>query len=474
MKAATAWPWRYLTPIVIVLLLGILAGCLLTFAGAHLGAFMLPVSLAVLMGALMISVVVMRAYRKGFDVFEPINLLAAIQGIAYVARSIYFAAGNYEWMEGFTRVDGPYYLSLALAVALAGVLAFYMGYLSPLGVHVGWRLPAFRDHINIRRLKAMALIYLVIGLLAFALLLVQSGGISLQWTDISRKRAGESEYLRTAAYLLSAAALLRLMAFVKGHRTRFLWLSMALASVVPFVTSSRSNLILWGFAFAVVIHYTRRRFTVRDLLIVLPVFLSIYSVMAGLRLISKRSDIALGDVVGVAATLDKLLGGRDLGDINTLAHIVRVVQQQVVDLQWGQTFIVFLTRPIPRAIWPNKPVNLGGFVAEVIYHRSGGGIPPSFMGELFLNFHVPGVILGMLLFGVVCRAAYEYLRRDPGNPYVVASYGLFVFVTLKLLISDIAIAMTHVMTLVAFFAIPFLYVSRGRRVSRSAGASDRP
>jgi hypothetical protein len=95
----------------------------------------------------------------------------------------------------------------------------------------------------------------------------------------------------------------------------------------------------------------------------------------------------------------------------------------------GETILNFFAYFIPRAIWPNKPTHVGKEISQLFYNealgRSGmAGVPPSPIAELFWNFHLPGVVLGMLAFGVFFRMSYEYLRRSPANPWTVMLYGI--------------------------------------------------
>jgi hypothetical protein len=48
-------------------------------------------------------------------------------------------------------------------------------------------------------------------------------------------------------------------------------------------------------------------------------------------------------------------------------------------------------------------------------------------GVLYMNFHLFGVAIGMLLFGVFHRQAYHVLRSHPGHQGVAIVYALLFY-----------------------------------------------
>lgn len=82
---------------------------------------------------------------------------------------------------------------------------------------------------------------------------------------------------------------------------------------------------------------------------------------------------------------------------------------EVWDFQYGKTILSILITPIPRALWLDKPeVSMAGKFYEEYYGYSRpagkGAAGYSTVGDFYLNFHVAGIILGMFVFGLFCRA----------------------------------------------------------------------
>ena len=105
-------------------------------------------------------------------------------------------------------------------------------------------------------------------------------------------------------------------------------------------------------------------------------------------------------------------------NVQGLAESIRLYPDQV-PFRLGETYFWFMTIPIPRALWPDKP-DYGSFGVEfgvltgVAPH---GGVPigATLIGESWFNFGPMGVACFMLLFGIISRLAYDRLRSGPGG-----------------------------------------------------------
>ena len=97
----------------------------------------------------------------------------------------------------------------------------------------------------------------------------------------------------------------------------------------------------------------------------------------------------------------------------------------------GETYLLGLISLIPRIVWPGKPeITLGqkfnwqlGFGSE--YQQSSLAI--TILGELFLNFGIPGVLIGMLIYGFIYRQVYRIfsLGFSLSNGVAIPGYALF-------------------------------------------------
>jgi len=88
----------------------------------------------------------------------------------------------------------------------------------------------------------------------------------------------------------------------------------------------------------------------------------------------------------------------------------------------GYVFIAY----VPRVLWADKPVTtaLGQFITDnygpgphITSHTA-----PSWVGEFYMNFGFPGIIVGCLTLGIIFRTVQSYLFHGrPTTPVVLAT-----------------------------------------------------
>lgn len=84
-----------------------------------------------------------------------------------------------------------------------------------------------------------------------------------------------------------------------------------------------------------------------------------------------------------------------------------------VPYQGGWTLSLIPMSYVPRILWPGKPkLAIGQWVTDNYGAGSAGvhsSTGPSWLGELFFNFGYPGLVVGMMIFGVYFRLLHESL-----------------------------------------------------------------
>jgi hypothetical protein len=92
-----------------------------------------------------------------------------------------------------------------------------------------------------------------------------------------------------------------------------------------------------------------------------------------------------------------------------LLFISRATQKNMT-LQWGLTYYTQVVNPIPRALWPGKPVADAGLIMARAYGAiDKNGEPtmttsPGFLGEAYLNFGFLGLFIIPGLAAILVRA----------------------------------------------------------------------
>lgn len=111
------------------------------------------------------------------------------------------------------------------------------------------------------------------------------------------------------------------------------------------------------------------------------------------------------------------------------------------DFMPGHTLYTIVVNPIPREIWPGKPLAFGrvlGQIRQGVYKRpnaapQGWSVAAGLAGEGYANAGYAGIVVLSLLIGYVCGKAAKCAMigyQIPSYPILVVSLQLYVFSTL--------------------------------------------
>jgi hypothetical protein len=223
--------------------------------------------------------------------------------------------------------------------------------------------------------------------------------------------------------LISAA----LSAHPRHASARFVLLLNVVAIGLSFLlTSSKESLFILFFGLLIVRNYLKTPITGRAVLISVLLAVLSYPILVAYRY--SGTDI-FDDGQPVAAVGVGMLLERSHQFDSALLVVDRV--KGFGNLTYGSSLTEMAYFYVPRAIWPNKPMAFGyrfGEEFEPSIFRMGetGSETPSLIGELFLNFHVFGVMCGMYLFGRFLKGIYLFLGAGGLSPLKTGAYALFV------------------------------------------------
>ena len=72
-------------------------------------------------------------------------------------------------------------------------------------------------------------------------------------------------------------------------------------------------------------------------------------------------------------------------------------------------FVWIVIRPIPRVLWPGKPIDPGFSVSDAVGAK-GTSLTCSALGELYMSYGWPAVLLGGWLFGCLGGMCNQLLK----------------------------------------------------------------
>ena len=112
-----------------------------------------------------------------------------------------------------------------------------------------------------------------------------------------------------------------------------------------------------------------------------------------------------------------------------MAYLLEQTPQRI-PYWWGETYFPLLVKPVPRAIYPNKPEDVAEFrrVGQSYALLPAGNEINLFkvhqMGEMYINFGIVGVLVGMLILGALCRTLYRLFFHSGATAVTMAAGAL--------------------------------------------------
>lgn len=368
------------------------------------------------------------------ELSNPLALVMFNVGIGMLVRSYYMAFSEKgEVGKVFTLGRDFSEFLLPSFYVLLGILVLSLGFY--LAYHFQWnRFPAWligrgvKTDWNENRARPLIFLFLGISLLGLVLFISSMGikSVLLELTQSSEKRFIEVEgegykyaalgYYRWMVSLAQISLYLSLIIYLNktnNSKRYLLWLllSAAVSLFFPFFTSSRSSIGLILFTIMIILSVYRK----------INVGLILTTGLAGVLLFNYMTQLRYSRWADASDLESKNLFelfvfNRNLADISKTAHIINGVPEDL-EYKYGTSLLSVFVSPIPRTLWPEKPVlYLGKEIGKKIYRvgdRVNTGIPPGLIAELYLNFGLLGILSGMGLFGIFLGGLYSAMKHYP-------------------------------------------------------------
>jgi oligosaccharide repeat unit polymerase len=168
------------------------------------------------------------------------------------------------------------------------------------------------------------------------------------------------------------------------------------------------------FAMIAVFHHGYRRIP-RSIMVPIAILLAAVFVLYG----SERSSIGTNRSAPSLAGSNfyyNYLAKHELGQFRDFVVTLEGVPERL-DFQHGVTFL---------SVLPGVPFPTSSYLFSITFfpelYAKGTGIPTPLPGELFMNFGLWGIILGMALFGFVLGVIEAQYRRSPGSVSALLIY----------------------------------------------------
>lgn len=367
--------------------------------------------------------------RKSIDVFEPVYPFVAFYFLLFVIKpiSLIFSSAPMVKTEAF---------SLAIFYALIGLISFYTGYYAKLGTIISKYMPSLGTNWKKFRLNLIVVMLAIasISILLFFMYFITGKGVVFHITHSAQI---QHEHLRkmglfwvNVAFSFISAGFFMIyansMISKKNVSKLTLFIYFLMAVIISISQGMRTPIIILLAVPIIMRHYyLRKEIKIIHVIVGTPVLFILLFILDCFR---KYGGDIFSNISYKSTYIDIYKMTTEL--FVSFEGLVKIIQSmpEKMGLQYGLYYLYLSIAWIPRALWPSKPiVSLEWFLTKTVYEYSpleGTALTPTIIGDLYLNLHIPAIIIGMFIWGIFWKTIYSYLLIYKKNIGVVLIYAL--------------------------------------------------
>lgn len=423
-------------------MIGVSVACTLAAMGGLALAALSPSVSAALIAGIVVAISVplaVRALNSELDAFEPIVVFAIIWSIMFVIRPIAMLVENDFTYVYAPTIDLRHTFNGMLVLALIGTVSFAVGYGSAVGRALAARLPRPVEHFQASRVALVCMVIGAVALVLYAGYVVQVGGLSAALSrsgSVNELRQGSSAYFYMAPLMLIGPVLtiFALRSRLNVVNSFFIGGGLFAAALIIFISyGARSSLLFLGGG-GVVYWYLAREVRPRAITFVLglAVVLLVSAIIGATRDVESRGStgalpIAKGIVQHPTTVFRPLTSEADAAEAPGLAAAMSVIPKQLQHTYGAGFLIDLLGRPIPRQLWPGKPLSpvdkTTATLSPTGYRTAQANPEYSCLLVPFIDFGYFGGLV-LVLYGIAARALFEWFRRYRTAPMAQIIFSL--------------------------------------------------
>lgn len=381
--------------------------------------------LAAAAGILVAGYPIYRGLKRGrLEVFEPPVLLALLS-FPILLRPIYWIAQTSLSVYPLDPREAQRAAVTAAAYVYLGQAVYYLVYYNARvsATLLRW-FPTFQPNWPTSRVNKLLFVFIILGVVSYVAFMGQVGGVGVFLASLYRRRELSSGLgpLYMGILFLPVAAIIGLMAKRRLERLVLCLVALFAAGVLGtlggrglVITYLLTGLICWN--------YTVKRVAFSKIVAIAALSVLFAVVYGQLRSTTwEGRGVRVEVVTSREWSAGAILRAHffDQNYLDTFAVLVADMPKQM-PFQYGATYLRLFAAPVPRVLWPEKGDIFEGRTIGKVYFF-GSGRPPGYAGVLYMNFHLPGIVLGCAFLAVFHRALYAYLRQNPANPGAVLFY----------------------------------------------------
>lgn len=401
--------------------------------------------LAVLIAMLSYPILRVLVRRQRADVFAPLSMFSFCLLYGYLYSLPRFLERTDTFSVTLVNEFNHFANSLRMAVVMVilGVIGMHLGYRRGQRHRTGnslkeaYQLLRFSRALwDTHRLRRVSLIYSVIGVVVFGIGIALLGGPSVIIHGLGdRLRLFEGLY-----YFVLPANLLLVVSLAwwtyllsSGQKLGIgFWIYTFSSVLICSLQGNKSTLFVFILTLAIVYHYLRRRLSLKYVGIgglALVILMTFYALVAREYLVAgvfQTVDFKEAPARLVIDAVDRALEAESF-QLQMLTFLIDRMPENL-EFQYGKTLLPLLTTPIPRTLWPGKPITVPGTIAMAYWPDewldSGTTHPPGLLGEFYINLGGPGCFLGMMGFGYLYARFRGSALQSSSHPLQVTRYAV--------------------------------------------------
>jgi oligosaccharide repeat unit polymerase len=197
-----------------------------------------------------------------------------------------------------------------------------------------------------------------------------------------------------------------------------------------FVGSGRWGAIIPLFSLAMLLLLRQgRKWPSTRVLIFAPLLLGLFTIIGEDRDVARKwlSGAVEQIVLNKHQTILERLDNLDFGNYEFLTYIVNVVPEKTGTFTFGAQYLQLFTEPVPRMLWPEKPIGEPIKMFDLNDYGNFIGLTPSMAGDAWMSGGWLGVIMIVFILCALYGRLFSLLiRRANISPYHSAALVIFV------------------------------------------------
>ncbi|WP_256720761.1 O-antigen polymerase [Priestia megaterium] len=452
---------------VLSFLLAIVVGGIVPFA---LNSFKLnlyvegSICLTILFFVIVISMKMGTRILGEFDIFSPFIIPNILFLVIYVFKPLYIIITGEAGVGTFNVHNITENEMVAFNTALLYVLIGVLTYNGTLYYLLNFKTNNIISLTKIKMtkkfekvvmnswIKLIAIISLVFTVFILGFLIVKAGGINTYINNLALRNV----YLKDAGYILILANISKITLFIFSiriifkknnisKREKFIYSMLLIFSVTTLLLTGGRSSILYGILTLIIIrHYFYQKVKTRNIIAIGSLLfffiIIVYRIVLRDKNFASNSHLSFFEILSNAISdfPRYFFGGYDVIQFDALLTLLR--EKGTYNYLFGETILATILSPIPRSIFPEKGYGAMTRFTEhffpEFYYPNHVEVNISFLGEMYFNFGLLGIIAGFLLFSIILGGMYRIFLINASGTFALV-YAISIVRIISLLRGDL-------------------------------------